>query len=269
MAQRLIDELKRLIDDVLTGVHTSMPGVISSVDGVTASVKPSATFTTADGKNMAYPSLSGCPIVLPVSADGETGVAFPVSAGDACLIVCCESTLSQWQSGKLTKGIRFGLSNAVCIPCLLKAAPDAVSEAKAKNAAILFSKNNKVLVGDEEINVDYKDGDCTVKINDDGLKAAVKDTTKVNMKEQEITAEVGDEEHRIELRDSEARIKVGDSEAVIGKERCTLKLDDEKKIEVSNDSAGIYYDVSHYIEVSPEKTHVEGDLEISGSLIGG
>ena len=81
MAQRLFDEIKRLIDDTLSGVHTAMPGTITSANGMTASVKPSVTFRTADGKSMAYPSISGCPIVLPMSANGKIGVAFPVSAG--------------------------------------------------------------------------------------------------------------------------------------------------------------------------------------------
>ena len=60
MAQRLFDEIKRLIDDTLSSVHTAMPGTITSANGMTASVKPSVTYRTADGKSMAYPSISGC-----------------------------------------------------------------------------------------------------------------------------------------------------------------------------------------------------------------
>ena len=156
MVQEFVDEIKKLIDDTLNGVHTAMPGTISGASGITATVKPSVTFKTADGKSMAYPSLSGCPIVMPMSADGQIGVAFPVKAGDACLIVCCESTLSQWQSGNYNSGLRFGLSNAICVPCLLKAAPAAVSKAKAKDAAILFCEQAEVLVGKDEIHAEYK-----------------------------------------------------------------------------------------------------------------
>ena len=156
MVQEFVDEIKKLIDDTLNGVHTAMPGTISSASGMTATVKPSVTFKTADGKSMAYPSLSGCPIVMPMSADGQIGVAFPVKAGDACLIVCCESPLSQWQSGNYNSGLRFGLSNAICVPCLLKAAPAAVSKAKAKDAAILFCEQAEVLVGKDEIHAEYK-----------------------------------------------------------------------------------------------------------------
>ena len=154
MVQEFVDEIKKLIDDTLNGVHTAMPGTISGASGMTATVKPSVTFKTADGKSMAYPSLSGCPIVMPMSADGQIGVAFPVKAGDACLIVCCESTLSQWQSGNYASGLRFGLSNAICVPCLLKAAPAAVSKAKAKDAAILFCEQAEVLVGKDEIHAE-------------------------------------------------------------------------------------------------------------------
>ena len=191
MAQRLFDEIKRLIDDTLSGVHTAMPGTITSANGMTASVKPSVTFRTADGKSMAYPSISGCPIVLPMSANGKIGVAFPVSAGDACLIVCCESTLSQWQSGNYTSGLRFGLSNAICVPCLLKSAPAAVSKAKAKNAAILFSEENEILAGKDEIHVKFKDT-VNVKIDDDGIVGDVNKIAKASVKEDEILASLND-----------------------------------------------------------------------------
>ena len=74
MVQEFVDEIKKLIDDTLNGVHTAMPGTISGASGMTATVKPSVTFKTADGKSMAYPSLSGCPIVMPKCAVAETGV---------------------------------------------------------------------------------------------------------------------------------------------------------------------------------------------------
>lgn len=249
MAQRLFDEIKRLIDDTLSGVHTAMPGTITSANGMTASVKPSVTFRTADGKSMAYPSISGCPIVLPMSANGKIGVAFPVSAGDACLIVCCESTLSQWQSGNYTSGLRFGLSNAICVPCLLKSAPAAVSKAKAKNAAILFSEENEILAGKDEIHVKFKDT-VNVKIDDDGIvgdvnkiaKASVKedeilaslnDTTKVSIKKNEVTAEAGDEDHSAVIKNDGATLKCVDAQATVSEDEASLQLNEDTGIKIS------------------------------------
>lgn len=39
----------------------------------------------------------------------------------------------------------------------MKSAPAAVSKAKAKNAAILFSEENEILAGKDEIHVKFKD----------------------------------------------------------------------------------------------------------------
>lgn len=303
MVQEFVDEIKKLIDDTLNGVHTAMPGTISGASGMTATVKPSVTFKTADGKSMAYPSLSGCPIVMPMSADGQIGVAFPVKAGDACLIVCCESTLSQWQSGNYNSGLRFGLSNAICVPCLLKAAPAAVSKAKAKDAAILFCEQAEVLVGKDEIHAEYKKNVATVKLSDEGIETAFKQTTKVSIKEKEITGQAGDDEHKFVVQEGLALLQCKqakalvsddiaslqldtDSGVVIGKNKLTASLGadakielsknsvkaalgEQKRIEIGNGAAGIYYDSGHYIESKADETYVEGNLHVGGSLIGG
>ena len=252
---------------------------------------------------MAYPSLSGCPIVRPMSADGQIGVAFPVKAGDACLIVCCESTLSQWQSGNYNSGLRFGLSNAICVPCLLKAAPAAVSKAKAKDAAILFCEQAEVLVGKDEIHAEYKKNVATVKLSDEGIETAFKQTTKVSIKEKEITGQAGDDEHKFVVQEGLALLQCKqakalvsddiaslqldtDSGVVIGKNKLTASLGadakielskssvkaalgDQKRIEIGSGAAGIYYDSGHYIESKADETYVEGNLHVGGSLIGG
>ncbi len=252
MAQRLIDEIKRLIDDTLSGVHTAMPGTITAANGMTASVKPSVTYKTTDGKSMAYPNISGCPIVLPMSANGKIGVAFPVSAGDACLIVCCESTLSQWQSGNYASGLRFGLSNAICVPCLLKSAPAAVAKAKAKNAAILFSEENEVLVGKDEIHAKFKDI-VNVKIDEESITADVNevakmsmkedeifvslnDDTKVSVKDKEIVAQAGDADHEISIKDDGASMKYKDSKATLSDAEASLLLNDDTGVTIKDDS---------------------------------
>lgn len=319
MSQRLIDEIQRMIDDTLASVHTAMPGTISVANGVTATVKPSVTYKTPDGKNMAYPTISGCPIVLPMSADGKIGVAFPVSAGDACLIVCSESTLSQWQSGSYQSGVRHGLSNAVCIPCLMKSAPAAVSKAKAQNAALLFSDENEVLCGKDEISATFKEkqkvtikensilaevgDDVKFEITQESVTASVKGSTKVTVKDKEITALAGDEDHSIVLQDALAMLKIKDAKVLLSKELATMSLDEQVsvlltqksakmalssnamveitpdsakvqispdiRVEAANSHAGVYFDSGHYIEARSDKTHVEGDLTVSGSVTEG
>lgn len=268
MAQRLIDEIQRLIDDTLAGVHTAMPGTITAVGGMTASVKPSVTFKTADGRSMAYPNISGCPIVLPMSANGKIGVAFPVSTGDSCLIVCCESTLSQWQSGNYTSGLRFGLSNAICVPCLLKSAPAAVANAKAKDAAILFSLENEVLVGKDEIHVKFKDT-VNAKIDDNGIAADVNKIAKVSVKKDEIFASVNDDTCII-ISGDKLKASVGcDANIELTSNSVKASLGTDKRVEVGDSAAGIYYDSGHYIESRSDETYVEGNLHVGGSLIGG
>lgn len=71
------------------------------------------------------------PVENVICKPGTTAI-WLLSYRERSVIVCCESTLSQWQSGNYTSGLRFGLSNAICVPCLLKSAPAAVSKAKAK-----------------------------------------------------------------------------------------------------------------------------------------
>lgn len=285
MAQRLYDEIKRIIDDTLSSVHTSMPGIITSVGGMTAGVKPTVTFNTADGKSMSYPVLSGCPIVMPMAADGKTGVAFPVKAGDACLIICCESTLSEWQSGNTRASVRHGLSNAICVPCLLKSAPESVSKARIKNAAILFSKKNEVLCGEDEIQIKFKE-DTSITINDDGLQGKIKKDTELKIDNQEFSATVGDEEHSVVIQKELAMLRCSDAHillmetladlklndnvrCMITEEDAALQLDSKRRIHVGSDSVGMYLDNSHWIEVDAQKTHVEGDLEVSGTVTQG
>lgn len=288
MAQRLIDEIQRLIDDTLTGVHTAMPGTITAASGMTASVKPSVTFKTADGKSMAYPNISGCPIVLPMSANGKIGVAFPVSAGDACLIVCCESTLSQWQSGNYQSGLRFGLSNAICVPCLLKSAPAAVAKAKAKNAAILFSEENEVLVGKDEIHAKFKDT-VAVKIDDEGIvadvnqiaKVSVKedeifaslnDTTKASIKDKEIVAQAGDEDHEIVVQEALALLKCKEAKALLSDDIASLQLNTDTGVVISNGKlkASVGGDANIELTSDSVKASLGADkrVEVSNSAAG-
>lgn len=288
MAQRLIDEIKRLIDDTLSGVHTAMPGTITAASGMTASVKPSVTYKTADGKSMAYPNISGCPIVLPMSANGKIGVAFPVSAGDACLIVCCESTLSQWQSGNYTSGLRFGLSNAICVPCLLKLAPAAVAKAKAKNAAILFSEENEVLVGKDEIHAKFKDT-VNIKVDDDGViadvnqiaKVSVKedeifaslnDTTKASIKDKEIVAQAGDDDHKIVVQEALALMKCKEAQVLVSDDISALKLNEDTGVIISDGKfkASVGGDANIELTADSVKAALGEDkrVEISGNAAG-
>ena len=219
------------------------------------------------------------------------------------MIVCCESTLSQWQSGNYNSGLRFGLSNAICVPCLLKAAPAAVSKAKAKDAAILFCEQAEVLVGKDEIHAEYKKNVATVKLSDEGIETAFKQTTKVSIKEKEITGQAGDDEHKFVVQEGLALLQCKqakalvsddiaslqldtDSGVVIGKNKLTASLGanakielskssvkaalgDQKRIEIGSGAAGIYYDSGHYIESKADETYVEGNLHVGGSLIGG
>ena len=289
------------------GIWTALPGIVQSFDAsaVTAVVQPAikAMVTRPDGEKQAakLPLLLDCPVVFP--RGGGCTLTFPVKAGDACLIVCCESTLSQWQSGNYASGLRFGLSNAICVPCLLKAAPAAVSKAKAKDAAILFCKQAEVLVGKDEIHAEYKKNVATVKLSDEGIETAFKETTKVSIKEKEITGQAGDDEHKFVVQEGLALLQCKqakalvsddiaslqldtDSGVVIGKNKLTASLGadakielskssvkaalgDQKRIEIGSGAAGIYYDSGHYIESKADETYVEGNLHVGGSLIGG
>ena len=139
MLQEVVQEIERtargaLLDDL----HTVIPGKIVAVNGANAAVQPLGQTRTSDGKLMDYPQLPSVPIVMPMSSSGGVGIAYPVRAGDSCLVLISETELDAWRTGAKAQGsLRFDLSNAVCLPGLLNYCPSALATACSTGAVVI------------------------------------------------------------------------------------------------------------------------------------
>lgn len=167
MMQELITQLKEMARDEISGVHTALPAEIKSYDANKglAIVKPKAKYKQPNGKTIDFPEISGVPVAFPQNKDFT--IAFPIKAGDECLLIFAEQSLDFWLYGKETDTeLKHDLSNAVAIPNInskgnpdMKRAcdEDAVivkvgeTELKAKKDGV-YIKGNIEITGDVKVN---------------------------------------------------------------------------------------------------------------------
>lgn len=150
MLQELIYQLEKNTNDSIRRIHTAMPGKVISFDPVKglATVQPVMKFKKPDGETIDYPQLTGVPVVFPQALAQKATVAYPVKAGDGCLIIIAEQSIDYWMFEQETNtDLAFDLTNAICIPGLFQKPSEAVQEACKKNAIIVDVKNTKLEVG--------------------------------------------------------------------------------------------------------------------------
>lgn len=156
MMQEFVQQITDTIKRNIRGIHTAMPGKIVSFDPAKciASVKPAMKFKRPDGRTMDFPQITGVPVVFPQGASQNCVVAFPVKAGDGCLLVIAEQSLDYWQYGQETDtDLPFDMTNAICIPGLFTAGNDAVQTACAENAVVLKSGGTVMKIGSDGVNI--------------------------------------------------------------------------------------------------------------------
>lgn len=150
MLSEFIHELGKSTEDAIRSIHTAMPGKVISFDSATglASVQPVMKFRKPDGETIDYPQLAGVPVVFPQALAQQATVAYPVKAGDGCLIIIAEQSLDYWMYEQETDtDLAFDLTNAVCIPGLFSKPSAAIKEACQKNAVIIDVKSTRLAVG--------------------------------------------------------------------------------------------------------------------------
>ena len=160
MMQELVNQVKKTAKKATEEMHTAVPATIKSYDPSTglASVQPVAKFKKPNGETMDYPSISGVPVVFPQSE--SVTIAFPIKAGDGCLLVFGEKSLDYWLYGKETDTeLSFDLSNAVAIPNLKNTGNPAMQKACSENAVVLQSGSTTLTVKSGEVIID---GNLTV-----------------------------------------------------------------------------------------------------------
>lgn len=127
--------VKSWINDKVSQVHTAMPGQIVSYSPGSnrASIQPTGSYKTNDGRNISYPIIHNVPLQFPMGCGGKSGVTFPISAGDGCMIIFAESQTDDYVAkgkGDSSDLRRHSLNDAMAIPGLYSgSAPSNVSNA--------------------------------------------------------------------------------------------------------------------------------------------
>lgn len=155
MLQEFTQEIENTARAVVNDIHTALAGEIVSYNpgAGTATVKPCGSFVTSDGKSLKYPTITEAPVIFPFCQSAGVGMAYPVKAGDSCIIIISEVELDSWRSGGGSNGsLRFDLTSAMVIPGLLEGGCQASQKASQENAVIITA------------------GDVTVKVSDNGCK---------------------------------------------------------------------------------------------------
>jgi len=163
MVQELVQRLQEMANDTVNGVHTALPGKIISFDPATglAVISPSMEYKKPDGSTIAYPDISGVPIVFPQGAGQNTSIAYPVKAGDGCLLIVSEQSLDYWMYQRETASeLRFDLTNSIAIVGLFTKAGPGVQRACSEDAVVISAGATTIAVS--KVGVDIT-GDVTIK----------------------------------------------------------------------------------------------------------
>lgn len=160
MMQEFVQQITETVKRGIRGIHTAMPGRILAFDPnkCVAAVQPAMKFKKPDGSTINFPQITGVPVVFPQGAGRNATVAFPVKAGDGCLIVIAEQSLDYWQYGQETgTDLAFDMTNAICIPGLFAQANEAVRDACSKNAVVIDVHGTRITVEQDRVSIDAKE----------------------------------------------------------------------------------------------------------------
>ena len=116
-------------------------------------------------------------MAFPVCQSAGVGIAFPVKAGDSCIIIVSEVELDEWRSGAESEGsLRFDLTNAMAVPGLLVGGSEMIRKACAQDAVVVASGTTEVLISEDEITATV--GDTELKLTED--ETAIRGNLKVD-----------------------------------------------------------------------------------------
>lgn len=161
MMQEFVESVNKVAKKTVSQIHTAVPAVITAFDAGKglATVQPKAKFKKPNGETMDYPSIGGVPVVFPQSQN--VTIAFPIKAGDNCLLVFGEKALDYWLYGKETDTeLNFDLSNAIAIPSLATVGNAAMQMACDEDAAVVQAGDTVLKVKSDAI---YITGDLKVE----------------------------------------------------------------------------------------------------------
>ena len=156
MIQEVVEDIEKTVKDVLNNsVHTAMPGKILAFheESSMVDVQPIGSFYC--GKvEMDYPVIPSIPICITANMPGIAS-CIPIKAGDLCLLVCAEQSLSAFITGttEAQSNERFELTNCIAIPGLIRAPVDAQKIANEKEAAVITNAETQISVTNEGVEI--------------------------------------------------------------------------------------------------------------------
>lgn len=165
MLQEFVEQVEKAARSVMEEMHTAIPGKITAFNPETgqATVKPYGTFTTGAGKKMAYPAVTGVPVIIPQCPSMNVQIAFPIMTGMDCLIIVSEQELDAWLGGGESENdMRFDLTNAIALPGLSNKGSAALQEACNTGNVIVSNGGTKLSVSKSGIEIT---GNLSVKGN--------------------------------------------------------------------------------------------------------
>ncbi|MCD7826355.1 MAG: hypothetical protein LUH14_10410 [Clostridiaceae bacterium] len=165
MLQEFVEQVEKVARSVMEEMHTAIPGSITSFNQGTglATVKPYGTYTTGAGKKMAYPVITGVPVIIPQCPSANVQIAFPIVTGMDCLVIVSEQELDAWLGGGESENdMRFDLTSAIAIPGLSGKSSTALKEACNTGSVVINNGTTKLLVSANGIEVT---GNLNVKGN--------------------------------------------------------------------------------------------------------
>lgn len=166
-ARQLMEEL----------IHTTAISKADKVsDNSSADVTPELKLKTDDGKEIAYPKISGAKVFFPGGAGGKVGVAYPFKAGDRCITLFGE--------GGTGSDLKWDLANATLIPGFVDSHPDQVKKAGEEEAVIIFAPDSTIKVNKDLIEI--KQTDTTITVKKDSIQM-VRGSTDVSMESSGVS----------------------------------------------------------------------------------
>ena len=105
------EEMAALKKDIFSSLHCALPGIVQSYDANTQTV---SVLPVLRNREITPPAIQNVPVFFPGTK--SSGVTWPVSAGDECLVVFADMDIDRWfetgEAGETASGRRHDLSDA-------------------------------------------------------------------------------------------------------------------------------------------------------------
>ena len=169
MRQEFVQEVKNLITNNINTIHTVFPGEIVSFDTSTglAVILPTMKYKKPNGETIDYPQVTGVPVVFPQSYNQQATIAYPIKAGDGCLVLAAEESIDYWMYGQETNtDLHYDMTNSIAIVGLFNTVNAVLTEACNENAVIVDVNGTRIKVTDGRVQIDAAEveinGDVTI-----------------------------------------------------------------------------------------------------------